>query len=49
MDMTEMQPFEMRFDGLWNYFYVVFQRTSGTSMLIKLEITSLSFKKKVIF
>ena len=48
-DMIDLQPFELRYDGLWNYFYVVYHRTSGTSMLIKLEIKSIGFAKRPIF
>ena len=48
-DMIDLQPFELRYDGLWNYFYVLYHRTSGTSMLIKLEIKSIGFAKRPIF
>ena len=47
--LIELQPFFLRYDGLWNYFFVVYYRTSGTSVLIKLEIKSIGFAKKAIF
>lgn len=48
-DLIELQPFGLRYDGLWNYFYVVFFRTSGTSKLMKLEIKSIGFNVQPIF
>ena len=47
--MINLQPFELRYDGLWNFFYVVYNRMSGTSMLVKLEIKSIGYAKRSIF